>query len=302
MARKSTFSYVKNTTAGKLFDIFNVLIMLALFILFFYPFWNQLVLSFNSGMDAVRGGVFFWPRDFSLGNYQYAFGMGNIWRSVFWSVLRVLVGTLSNLFVSGLFAYIISLPTFPGRKFMRMVVVFTMYIPIGLIPQYILFNSLGLLNSFSVYWLPSLVSGWNILMISSYMHNQPYALIESSRLDGAREMQIYWRIIMPICLPVFAAMAVIVGVGQWNAWFDVMVFNAAGGYDTLQMYLRRILLKADLVADLLNSSAAYEELRELEPQTVRAAVTMIVTIPIVCIYPFMQKYFVTGVSIGAVKE
>lgn len=296
------FSIVKRTVASRIFDVFNMITMILLLILFIYPFWNQVILSFNVGTDAVRGGIYLWPRQFTWSNYEYAFGMGDIWSSIGWSVARVLVGTLSNLFVSGLFAYIIMLPSFRGRKFLRIVVVLSMYIPIGLIPMYLVLHGLGLLNTFSVYWVPSLVSGWNILMISSYMQNHPYALVESARLDGAKELSIYWKIILPISIPVFAAMAVIVGVGHWNAWFDVMVYNAKGQYDTLQMYLRRILLKADLIKELMESSAVKEELRTLQPTTVRAAVTVIITVPIACIYPFMQKYFITGVSIGAVKE
>lgn len=296
------FSIVKRTVASRIFDVLNMIIMILLLILFIYPFWNQVILSFNVGTDAVRGGIYLWPRQFTWSNYEYAFGMGDIWSSIGWSVARVLVGTLSNLFVSGLFAYIIMLPSFRGRKFLRIVVVLSMYIPIGLIPMYLVLHGLGLLNTFSVYWVPSLVSGWNILMISSYMQNHPYALVESARLDGAKELSIYWKIILPISIPVFAAMAVIVGVGHWNAWFDVMVYNAKGQYDTLQMYLRRILLKADLIKELMESSAVKEELRTLQPTTVRAAVTVIITVPIACIYPFMQKYFITGVSIGAVKE
>lgn len=296
------FSIVKRTVASRIFDVFNMITMILLLILFIYPFWNQVILSFNVGTDAVRGGIYLWPRQFTWSNYEYAFGMGDIWSSIGWSVARVLVGTLSNLFVSGLFAYIIMLPSFCGRKFLRIVVVLSMYIPIGLIPMYLVLHGLGLLNTFSVYWVPSLVSGWNILMISSYMQNHPYALVESARLDGAKELSIYWKIILPISIPVFAAMAVIVGVGHWNAWFDVMVYNAKGQYDTLQMYLRRILLKADLIKELMESSAVKEELRTLQPTTVRAAVTVIITVPIACIYPFMQKYFITGVSIGAVKE
>lgn len=296
------FSIVKRTVASRIFDIFNIIFMVMLFILFVYPFWNQVILSFNNGTDAARGGIFLWPREWSLSNYAYAFGMGNIWQSIGWSVARVLVGTLSNLFVSGLFAYIIMLPSFRGRKFLRIVVVLSMYVPIGLIPMYLVLHGIGLLNTFAVYWVPSLVSGWNILMISSYMQNHPYALVESARLDGAKELGIYWHIILPISVPVFAAKAVIVGVGHWNSWFDVMVYNAKGEFDTLQMYLRRILLQADLVKELLESSAVHEELRNLQPMTVRAAVTVIITVPIVCIYPFMQKYFISGISIGAVKE
>lgn len=301
MSKRKKLSIVKVTFASRVFDVLNVMLMIFLLILFIYPFWNQLVLSFNTGADAVKGGFYLWPRDFTLSNYAYAFSMGNILESVFYSVARVLIGTVSNLFVCGLFAYVVMLPTFAGRKFMRLVLILTMYVPIGLIPMYIVLNSLHLLNTFAVYWVPSLITGWNVLMISSFMQGLPFAVVDSARLDGAGEMYIYWRVILPMSVPVFAAMAVIVGVGHWNSWFDVMVYNAKGTFDTLQMYLRRILLKADLIAEMMSNSAAHEELRKLQPQTVRAAVTVIITVPVACIYPFMQRYFVQGMTIGAVK-
>ena len=293
--------YIKKTIGGMIFDICNTLLMCLMFFIMLYPFWNQLVLSFNEGTDATRGGIYFWPRAFSLLNYRYMFGTAGLLKGAMISLLRVAAGTASNLFCSGILAYVVSLRTFPGRRAVRLAAIISMYIPVGLIPVYILYSGLGLLDTFHVYWIPSLISVWNMLMISSYIMNQPESLIESARLDGAREWQIYIRIIFPICIPVFAALAVITSVSHWNSWFDVMVFNPSGEWDTLQMYLRKILLKSDQINKMLDDAAKMAELRKLAPRTIRATTTMIVTIPIVCVYPFMQKYFISGISIGAVK-
>lgn len=294
-------AYIKKTVSGQIFDAFNIIFMILLIFIMFYPFWNQIVLSFNEGLDADKGGIFFWPRKFSLQNYQYVLSAKGLIDGAWISVLRVVVGTFTNLFCSGLLAYVVSLRTFSGRKMVRLVALVSMYIPIGLIPNYILYSSLKLLDTFTVYWLPGLISVWNMLMIASYIESQPDSLIESARLDGARELQIYVRIMFPICVPVFAALAVLTAVGHWNSWFDVMVYNASGNWDTLQMYLRKILLRSETIGKMLNDAAKMAELRELAPRTVRAATTVIVTVPILCIYPFMQKYFISGISIGAVK-
>lgn len=294
-------AYIKKTLGGQIFDAFNVVFMLLLIFVMAYPFWNQVVLSFNEGLDAQRGGVYFWPRAFSLTNYQYVFMSKGLGSGALISVLRVVVGTSTNLFFSGLLAYVVSLRTFSGRRVVRLLALVSMYIPIGLIPTYVLYSQLKLLDTFTVYWLPGLISVWNMLMISSYIMSQPESLIESARLDGAREITIYLKIMFPICVPVFAALAVLTSVSHWNSWFDVMVYNASGNWDTLQMYLRKILIKSESIGKMLDDAAKMAELRELAPQTVRAATTVIVTVPIVCVYPFMQKYFISGISIGAVK-
>lgn len=293
--------YLKKTVGGQIFDVFNVAFMLLLVFVMAYPFWNQIILSLNEGLDSQRGGVFFWPRKFTWTNYQYVLSSKGLSTGAFYSILRVITGTATNLFCSGLLAYVVSLRSFSGRRVVRLIALISMYIPVGLIPTYVLYSKLGLLDTFTVYWLPGMIGVWNMLMISSYIMSQPDSLIESARLDGARELQIYLRIIFPICIPVFAALAVLTSVSHWNSWFDVMVYNASGRWDTLQMYLRKILLKSETIGQMLDDAAKMAELRTLAPKTVRAATTVIVTLPILCVYPFMQKYFISGISIGAVK-
>lgn len=292
---------INSSTASKVFDVFNVLFMIIFAFIMIYPFWNQLVISFNEGSDTVKGGLSFWPREFTLDNYTYIFKRSSILKGAMVSVLRAMVGALMTLFCTGLLAYVTTIRHFVGRRFMRLVFVITMYFGGGLIPTYLLYTQLGLTETFTVYWLPSLFSAYYMILIASYIHGLPESLSESARLDGANEITIYFKVIMPLCKPVFAAVAVMVAVGHWNSWFDVMLYNSSGNWDTLQVYLRKILLESEQASRLLSEQKQYAFMRNLTTSSIRAATTMIVTIPIVCIYPSLQKYFVGGITIGAVK-
>lgn len=293
---------IKSSLSGRIFDCLNALFLFFLAFIMLYPFWNQLVISFNEGLDSLRGGLYFWPRKFTVSNYYYILEKSNLPRGFLISFLRVAAGTSTNLFCSGIIAYITTIHWFSGRKIVRLIFLITMYFSGGLIPTFLIFNKLGLLDTFTIYWLPSLITPYNMLLIASYMYNMPPALAESARLDGASELQIYWKIMFPVCLPVFAAVAVFVAVAHWNSWFDVIVFNASGKWDTVQVYLRKILLQAEQLAKLEMDQRAMEEYRKLTPVSIRAATTMVVTIPIVTVYPFLQKYFIGGITIGAVKQ
>ncbi len=294
-------SKIKTSTGSKIFDVFNTLFMLAFAFVMIYPFWNQLVISLNEGSDTVRGGLSFWPRMFTLGNYAYIFQRSNIVRGALISVLRALVGTASCILCTGLLAYVTTIQHFAGRRFMRLIYVITMYFGGGLIPTYLLYTQLGLTETFTVYWLPGLFSAYYMILLASFMSGIPDSLAESARLDGATELKIYFRVILPLCKPVIAAIAVMLAVTHWNSWFDIMLYNSSGNWDTLQVYLRKILLESEQAAKLLNDQKQYEAMRNLTTTSIRAAATMIVTIPIVCVYPFFQKYFVGGMTIGAVK-
>ncbi|CAM4078023.1 carbohydrate ABC transporter permease [Paenibacillus alkaliterrae] len=295
-------SYVKNSTSGRIFDVFNVLFMVILAFVMVYPFWNQLIVSFNDGVDTARGGLYFWPREFTLDNYHYMFEKSNLAKGALISILRVVVGTVTTLFFSGLLAYVTTVKWFSGRRFTRFLFLITLYFSGGLVPTYLLINKLNLMDTFTVYWLPSLFSAYYMLLISSYMYNLPDALAESARIDGCNELMIYMKIIAPLCIPVFAAVAVFSAVSHWNSWFDVILYNSSGKWDTLQVYLRKILLDVEQVGKLADEQKQMAEMRKLTPQSIRAATTMIVTLPIMLSYPFFQRYFMSGITIGAVKE
>ncbi len=292
---------IRESVFSRMFDVANVLFILLFSFVMLYPFVNQLAISFNDGADLARGGVYFYPRKFTLDNYAFMLQSTNLTHSAFLSVLRVAVGTLTCLLCTGLLSYVVTVQNFSGRKFMRMVFLITMYFGGGLIPFYLLIVKLKMLETFTVYWLPALISPYYMLIMASYMQNLPESLNESARLDGATELGIFFRIVVPISLPVFASIAIFCTVGHWNSWFDSLLYNPSGKYDTMQVILRKLLLQVEMLSKLQSEQEASQKYRSLTPETVRAATTMIVTIPIICVYPFLQKYFVTGITLGAVK-
>jgi len=283
------------------FDLFNALFMTSLTILMIYPFINIFAISLNDGIDAVRGGIYLWPRKFSLTNYQYVFSNRSLLRGAGVSVLRVIVGTTTGVLGNALLGYIVSCRTFYGRKFMRILFLITMYFSGGLIPTYLLMIRIGFMNSFNVYWIPSIFSAFYMLLTSSYIQNLPESLFESARIDGCSELKIFSTIVLPLCVPMLACIAVYIGVDQWNAWFDVSLYSKDGRWDNLQIILYRLLNQATALQKMMEQQRAAVAMKSLQPLTVRAATTIVVTLPIIFIYPFFQKYFVSGITIGAVK-
>ena len=264
------------------------------------------MISLKDGIDAQRGGLYFWPRIFTFGNYSYILKTSGMLSALGWSVARVVVGTLTKLVATGFLAYVTTVKFFSFHKPLRRLFLITMYVSGGMIPIYLWYMRIGLTESFTVYWLPTLLSAYEMMIIASYIEGLPEAMSESARIDGANEITIFVKIIMPLCIPVFAALGVMVAVGHWNSWFDVLIYNPSGEYDTLQISLRNILIESDKIKKLMQdatagSAAAKSAASRISTTSMRAATTMIVTIPIVCVYPFFQKYFVKGISIGAVK-
>ncbi len=292
---------VHRSVGSRIFDAVNVTLMLALAFIVIYPFINQIAFSFNEGADAARGGIYFLPRKLTLDNYRFLFQNPDLLHSAAISILRVMVGTTTGVLATGLLAYITSLRFFSGRRLLRVLYVVTLYFGGGLIPTYLLIVRLGMVNTFTVYWLPPLISAFYMLLMAAYMQNIPESLMESARLDGCSELRIYLQIVMPISIPVFAAIGVYVAVFHWNSWFDNMIYNPSGKWDTLQIHLRRMLIQVEALKEIYNQQIARNRFRNLSPTTLKAAITIVVTIPITVVYPFLQKYFISGITLGAVK-
>jgi len=291
----------KESALSRVFDAFNIFLMLIMAFTVVYPFVNLLAISLNDGIDAVMGGIYLFPRKFTFQSYQFVAENPKLLRGTIISIARVIVGTSTTVLVTGLLSYITTIRGFSGRRFMRILFVITMYFSGGLIPTYLLMLRLNLVNSFAVYWVPSLISAYYMLLMSSYIQSIPESLGESARIDGASELLIYFRIIIPVSIPVFAAVAVYVAVGQWNAWFDTALYNPNRQWDTLQIILRRLLLEVEALKDIQESEALGRKYSELTPQTVKAATTILVTLPIVFVYPFFQRYFIGGLTLGGIK-
>lgn len=294
-------SYIKKTPGGVVFDVFNMIFMIVLTITMVYPFLNIFAISLNEGTDAVRGGIYLLPRKFTLQNYEYVFSNASLLRGAVVSVLRVVVGVVTGVFANALLGYIVSCRTFYGRKFMRILFLVTMYFSGGLIPTYLLMIRLGFMNSFHVFWIPSLFSAYFMLLTSSYIQNLPESLFEAARIDGCSELRILVKIVLPLCTPMLACIAVYIGVDQWNAWFDVSLYSKDGQWDNLQIILYRLLNQATALQKMMEKQRVFEAMKTLQPLTIRAATTIVVTLPIIFIYPFFQKYFVSGITIGSVK-
>ncbi|MBP7174616.1 MAG: carbohydrate ABC transporter permease [Thermoclostridium sp.] len=294
---------MRKSFGDKIIDVVIVFVMVIIVIVMLYPLWNTLITSFNEARDSIKGPLFLWPRSWTLFNYQSIFKTDKIFNAFVISVSRTVITTALNVLLSGLLAYVLSRKEFVFNKFLTTMMVMTMYINAGLIPQYFLYRSLGLIDSFWVYVLPSLVGAFNVIVIRTYINSLPASLVESAKIDGAPEMTIYFKIIFPLCLPVMATVALWVAVGSWNSWFDSFIFAPKQDLSTLQYEMMKILSSSmqSGVKQPDYLAASQQERNMVTPNSLRAAMTMVATVPILMVYPSVQKYFVT-VNIGSVKE
>lgn len=294
---------MRKSLGEKIADWIIVFFMCMIIIIMIYPLWNTLIVSFNEARDSIKGGLYLWPRKWTLFNYQSVFKTDKVFKSFLISVYRTGITLVLNVFLSSLLAYILSRKEFIFRKSLTIFMVFTMYVNAGLIPQFYLYQSLGLYNNFWVYVLPSLVGAFNVVVIRTYINTLPVSLVESAKIDGASEMRIFVRIIMPMCLPVMATVALWVAVGSWNDWFSSFIFAPKQSLSTLQYEMMKILSSSMTsgvrTPDYLAGSM--QDRSMVTPNSLRAAMTIVATLPILVVYPFLQKYFVT-VNIGSVKE
>ena len=295
---------MKNNSSvmNKVFVVCNVVFLTLFVVITLYPVLNTVALSFNDGIDAIRGGIHLWPRVFSLSNYQTVLNQQNIVTGAIISVARTVIGTLLALVTNALLAYIVSRKRFLFRSQLSLFWIITMYVNGGMIPTLILYRSLNLTNSFWVYVIPGMISAFNVLIMRTYMEGLPNALEESAMIDGANDFTIFTRIISPLCKPVYATVALFVAVGQWNSWFDAMLYNRMNAqYTTLQYELMK-LLSSVMQQSGSATTGGNTASAAVTPITVRAAATIVTMLPIILLYPFLQRYFVSGMTIGSVKE
>ena len=292
----------KSSLGDKVFVVCNTIFLVAFVIITLYPVLNTVALSFNNGIDAVRGGIHLLPRVFTLQNYKTVLDQQNIVTGAYISVARTVVGTILALAANALLAYVVSRKRFLFRSQLSLFWVITMYVSGGMIPTLILYRNLGLTGTFWVYVIPGMISVFNMLVLRTYMMGLPEGLEESAQIDGANDFTIFVRIISPLCKPVYATVALFVAVGQWNSWFDVMLYNRMNTkYTTLQYELMK-LLSSVMQQGGSASSAGQGAAAAVTPVTVRAAATVVTMLPIICLYPFLQRYFVAGMTLGSVKE
>ncbi len=291
----------KKSAANITFVIVNTIILTIFCIVTLYPILNTLAVSFNEAVDTLIGGVTIYPRKISLENYKTVFRTQTLMRGAYISVLRTVLATVIHMFTTSLIAYVLTRKEFLFNKQVSLFYVLSMYVSGGLIPTMLLFKSMGLTNSFWVYIIPGMISAFNMIVIRTYMNGLPDSLVESAQVDGAGHLRIFIRIILPLCKPVLATVALFIAVGQWNSWFDVMLYNSGRpDLTTLQYELMKLLSAVSQQSG--DPAMAKHAANMVTPVSVRAAATIVTAFPIVCLYPFLQRYFVTGLTIGGVKE
>ena len=295
----------KMATEDIIFTVFNTLFLVLFAVVTLYPVLNTLAYSFNEGNDAVRGGIHLLPRKWSLSNYkEILFERQGIRQGAVVTVARTLIGTVSSLAANALLSFILSRKKFLFKSSLSLFWVITMYASGGLIPTLILFKYLHLTSTFAVYVVPGMVSAFNIMVMRTYMEGIPDSLEESAQLEGAGYIRVFWSIITPLCKPVYATIALFVAVYHWNAWFDAMLYNRFDDkLTTLQFELMKLLDSVSASTARSSGTAVTEAAANtITPVPVRAAATIATMAPIVALYPFLQRYFVTGLTIGGVKE
>lgn len=280
------------------------LFIIAVFIVTFYPFWSIFIISLNSAEDTLRGNLYLWPREFSLASYKQILSDSEIWNAIKVTVLRTIIGTPLAVVVISMLAFTLSKRELVGNRFWTLYFVFTMYFGGGLIPYYMVLKSLHLIDSFMVFILPSMMNVFYMIIVRTFMQQLPQELDESAKMDGANYLQVFFKIILPLTTPVLATIGMFTAIMHWNSWFDSYVFTYNADLKTLQAVLVKILNQyqtSSMVGDAQQLADASKRL-SVSPDTIRMAATMVATLPIMMVYPFLQKYFVKGMTLGAVKS
>ncbi|MFD1177457.1 carbohydrate ABC transporter permease [Paenibacillus puldeungensis] len=272
----------------------------------FYPFWNAAVISFNSGSDTMRGGITFWPRAFTLENYAVVFRDERLVGGFAVSVLRTAVGTLLSILAMAIFAYGMTKSWLVGRKFYMVVCIVTMFFSGGLIPTYLLIRELRMIDTFWVMVIPGLISVWNMIIFRTFFKGMPAGLEESARIDGCSNWGVFFRIILPLSGPVLATLSLFTAVYHWNDWFTPSIYISNVDLLPIQTKLQQILNSNIMMEQMsqMDSTAAshLNRMKTVTTKSLSMATMMVATVPILCVYPFVQKYFVKGVMIGSLKE
>lgn len=295
---------MKLSAADKLVRTLIYIMLSILTFITFYPFWNSFVISLNSGADTALGGVTFWPRDLTFNNYKVVFQEKHIYDAYLITIARTLLGTLLSMFFTALFAYGLSRKGLIFKKFYTLFAVFTMFFNGGLIPYFIIVYELKLYNTFLFLLLHGMISVYNMIIFRTFFNQLPEGLEEAAKIDGCSNFGIFFRVVLPVSGPVIATLSLFTAVTLWNDWFIPAVFIQNQNLIPLQTLLVQII-NAGTTATLMTNLNSYAQSTIANTVTVKAlqmATMMVATLPILCVYPFLQRYFVKGVMIGSLKE
>ena len=300
---------MRTTRHIDVFNIVNVLLVSLITLMLAYPFYYMLLYSFNVG-TAARTGLYLWPNAFTTENYATLLKSPLILNAYMVTILRTVIGVVTSVLCTGVWAYAMADRTLKNRTFYTVFATIPMFFGGGLVPYYLLIRSLGLIDSFWVYIIPSIYVSWHMILMRTYFQKLDVALEESAKMDGAGDFRIYFSIIFPISMPMIATISLFTAVSQWNAWFDAFIFVNRVSLHPIQLFLKSQIQQSvgmrELMETLARDSLGADELRRLQEITVtndslRSAAAVITIGPIVLVYPFLQKYFVKGLTIGSIK-
>ncbi|MBN2984636.1 carbohydrate ABC transporter permease [Cohnella algarum] len=284
-----------------LFSVANYTILSLLVIVTIYPFYYILIYSLSDPIEAQKG-VYLWPAGFSLESYKSTFALKGLQDAAVVSLSRTVLGTILTVVCCSFFAYLITKQELPFRRAIYRFVLITMYFNAGFIPWYLTMKAYGLQNNFLLYILPTALVGFNVILVKTFIEQLPASLEESAKIDGAGYITIFTKLIFPLSMPIIATIAVFAAVGQWNTWFDNFFLVENPKLQTLQLMLYQFLNQSNAIANMSTQELTRgDTVRAMTPESIRMTITMIVTLPIVLVYPLLQRYFVKGIMLGAVK-
>ena len=295
---------LRRTREDWVVDTVNYLLLAVVALITIYPFYYVVVMSFNDGIDAIAKGIYFWPRKFSLANYQAFFNDARWIQALGVSASRTALGaTLGTLFTC-MVAYAFSRKHLMFRKFYSILLIFCMYFSGGLIAFYVVLRNYGLLNSFAVYIVPMMLSYFFVIVARSFFDELPNELMEAAKIDGASDLGVFFRVVLPVSLPLIATMLLFIAVGHWNSWVDSAYYVRDEGLRTLSYRMMEVINKSintDNLMQNMGAAAQMEEAMRTTSFSLQCASLVVCILPILCVYPFLQKYFVQGMMIGSVK-
>lgn len=286
-----------NISSEKVFDIVNNLLLVLIAVIIVVPLWNIVISSFSSGKALAEGGFIFFPKEYSLENYRTVLRDSSIWKSYLLSIAKTVIGVITHLFFCSMVAFAMSKQYLRGRKLYTAMGVITMFFSGGMIPTYLLMKNLGLLNNFMVYILPQLFSYYDMVILMNFFRQVPPSLEESAQIDGAGVWTVFLRIILPLSKPALATIALFNGVYQWNDFMTAKLYITNKDLYPVQMKLYEIIVQQQTQTMSVGSFVM-----ETTTKGVQLATIVITTVPIVIVYPMLQKHFVSGMMLGAVKE
>jgi putative aldouronate transport system permease protein len=291
---------MKTSPGERIFNFGNLLVLGVIGLLCLYPFIYTLSISLSTATEASRQGFHLFPRDISLASYKMVLTNPDIVRGYVNTLVRTVLGTALTVVACCVAAYPLARKEMPHRALMTFLIVFTMLFSGGMVPGYLLIKKLGLVNSVWALVLPGMLGAFNIVIIKNFFQSLPESLAESARMDGASEWTVLFRIYMPLSKPVLATVALWSAVGHWNAWFDALLYITDDRKQVLQTFLQRIVIESS--TQLMELGVTDTSVVQFTTETIKAATIIVTILPIICVYPFVQKYFVKGILLGGVKE